>query len=49
MVLTAHDESHRAVSDATAFLMSTMLADVINAGTGTARALGFTCLRPADR
>jgi membrane carboxypeptidase/penicillin-binding protein len=33
----------RAVSDTTAFLMSTMLADVINAGTGNrARALGFT-------
>src|SRR5882672_5031041 len=33
----------RAISDATAFLMSTMLADVINAGTGNrARALGFT-------
>ena len=39
----AHDSSTRAVSDATAFLMSTMLADVINAGTGNrARALGFT-------
>jgi 1A family penicillin-binding protein len=33
----------RAISDSTAFLMSTMLADVINAGTGNrARALGFT-------
>jgi 1A family penicillin-binding protein len=33
----------RAISDTTAFLMSTMLADVINAGTGNrARALGFT-------
>ena len=33
----------RAISDTTAFLMSTMLADVINAGTATARAqLGFT-------
>ena len=33
----------RAISDTTAFLMSTMLADVINAGTGAARAqLGFT-------
>jgi 1A family penicillin-binding protein len=36
-------ESHRAVSESTAFLMSTMLADVINAGTGNrARQLGFT-------
>ncbi len=38
-----HDESHRAISDVTAFLMSSMLADVINAGTGsTARRAGFT-------
>jgi 1A family penicillin-binding protein len=35
--------SIRAISDTTAYLMSTMLADVINAGTGNrARALGFT-------
>jgi 1A family penicillin-binding protein len=34
--------STRAVSDITAFLMSTMMADVINAGTGNkARQLGF--------
>ena len=34
--------STRAVSDVTAFLMSTMMADVINAGTGNkARQLGF--------
>ncbi len=34
---------HRGVSESTAFLMSTMLADVINAGTATtARAAGFT-------
>ncbi len=34
--------SSRAVSDVTAFLMSTMMADVINAGTGSrARQLGF--------
>jgi 1A family penicillin-binding protein len=34
--------STRAVSDITAFLMSTMMADVINAGTGSkARQLGF--------
>ena len=32
------DSSSRAISDTTAFLMSTMLADVINAGTGAARA-----------
>jgi len=33
----------RAISETTAYLMSTMLADVINAGTGNrARALGFT-------
>jgi penicillin-binding protein 1A len=38
-----HDESARAISDTSAFLMSTMLADVINAGTGArARRLGFT-------
>jgi penicillin-binding protein 1A len=38
-----HDESHRAISDVTSFLMSSMLADVINAGTGaTARRAGFT-------
>ena len=37
------DDSHRAISDVTAFLMSSMLADVINAGTGaTARRVGFT-------
>src|SRR5262249_25578248 len=35
--------SRRAVSDVTAFLMSTMMADVINAGTGSrARQLGFS-------
>jgi penicillin-binding protein 1A len=39
----AHESSSPAVSDTTAFLMSTMLADVINAGTGSrARRLGFT-------
>ena len=37
------EASHRAVSENTAFLMSTMMADVINAGTATtARAAGFT-------
>jgi len=38
----AHAEPSRAVSETTAFLMSTMMADVINAGTGArARSLGF--------
>jgi 1A family penicillin-binding protein len=37
------DTAVRAISDTTAYLMSTMLADVINAGTGNrARSLGFT-------
>jgi 1A family penicillin-binding protein len=39
----AHVSASRAISDTTAFLMSTMMADVINAGTGSrARRLGFT-------
>jgi penicillin-binding protein 1A len=39
----SQEASVRAISDTTAYLMSTMLADVINAGTGSrARALGFT-------
>ncbi|HEX3702921.1 MAG TPA: PBP1A family penicillin-binding protein [Vicinamibacterales bacterium] len=39
----AHEASTRAISDTTAFLMSTMPADVVNAGTATrARQLGFT-------
>jgi penicillin-binding protein 1A len=39
----AHEASTQAISDATAFLMSTMLADVVNAGTAArARQLGFT-------
>ena len=37
-VTSAQDRRPRAISDTTAFLMSTMLADVINAGTGGARA-----------
>jgi penicillin-binding protein 1A len=43
-VLYAAAESvHRAITSTTAFLMSTMMADVINAGTGArARSLGFT-------
>jgi penicillin-binding protein 1A len=36
------DKSHRAVSEATAFLMASMLSDVVNAGTGfRARQSGF--------
>ena len=43
MLYESQETSVRAISDTTAFLMSTMLADVINAGTGNrARALGFT-------
>jgi penicillin-binding protein 1A len=43
VLFDARDSSTRAVSDVTAFLMSTMMADVINAGTGArARSLGFT-------
>jgi membrane carboxypeptidase/penicillin-binding protein len=39
----AHESATRAISDTTAFLMSTMMADVINAGTANrARQLGFT-------
>jgi penicillin-binding protein 1A len=39
----AHDSSTRAISDTTAFLMTNMMADVVNAGTGArARQLGFT-------
>jgi 1A family penicillin-binding protein len=43
LLYEAQDSSNRAVSDTTAFLMSTMMADVVNAGTGArARSLGFT-------
>src|SRR5207302_197148 len=39
----SNDLPARAISDTTAFLMTSMLADVINAGTGSrARRLGFT-------
>jgi penicillin-binding protein 1A len=39
----AEDKSHRAISEATAFLMASMLADVINSGTAyRARQTGFT-------
>lgn len=42
LLYAAHETSTRAITDITAFLMSTMLADVINAGTGNrARQLGF--------
>jgi 1A family penicillin-binding protein len=43
VLFMAAETSTRAISDTTAFLMSTMLADVINAGTAAgARTLGFT-------
>jgi penicillin-binding protein 1A len=43
VLFNAEDKSHRAVSEATAFLMSSMLSDVINAGTANrARQMGFT-------
>src|SRR5262249_12845684 len=39
----AHNASHRAISETPAFLMSSMLAAVVNAGTGSrARQMGFT-------
>ena len=43
LLYAAHETSTRAITDTTAFLMSSMMADVINAGTGNrARQLGFT-------
>jgi len=43
VLFEAHDASTRAISDTTAYLMTTMLADVVNAGTGyRARQMGFT-------
>jgi membrane peptidoglycan carboxypeptidase len=43
VLYTDEAKSHRAVTEATAFLMSSMLADVINAGTASkARQVGFT-------
>jgi 1A family penicillin-binding protein len=43
VLYTDESKSHRAVTEATAFLMSSMLADVINAGTASkARQVGFT-------
>jgi 1A family penicillin-binding protein len=42
VLYAAEDSSRRAISETTAFLMATMMADVINAGTGArARQLGF--------
>ena len=43
VLYTAEQTATRAISETTAFLMSNMLSDVINAGTGArARGLGFT-------
>ena len=43
VLFTSEHSSHRAISQTTAFLMSTMLADVINSGTAwSARRVGFT-------
>ena len=43
VLCTSEPSSVRAISDTTAYLMSTMLADVVNAGTGAgARRVGFT-------
>ncbi len=43
VLFAAEERGTRAISDVTAYLMSNMLADVINAGTGArARSLGFT-------
>jgi len=43
VLYTEEPKSHRAVSETTAFLMSSMLSDVINAGTAyRARQMGFT-------
>ena len=41
-LMTAQDSPSRAIEETTAFLMSDLLADVVNSGTGAqARALGF--------
>ena len=43
LLYAAQESSTRAITDTTAFLMSSMMADVINAGTGNrARQMGFT-------
>jgi membrane carboxypeptidase/penicillin-binding protein len=42
VLYAANESNSRAISDTTAFLMSSMMADVINAGTGArARQIGF--------
>jgi penicillin-binding protein 1A len=46
VLFKAQPSAHRVISEATAFLMSNMLADVVNSGTAwSARRVGFT--RPA--
>jgi penicillin-binding protein 1A len=46
VLFQAQPSAHRVISEATAFLMSNMLADVVNSGTAwSARRVGFT--RPA--
>ena len=43
VLYNAEGKSHRAISEATAFLMASMLSDVVNAGTAyRVRQLGFT-------
>ncbi len=43
VLFTAQPNTHRAVSESTAFLMSNMLADVVNSGTAwSARRVGFS-------
>jgi penicillin-binding protein 1A len=43
VLFSSEEKGHRAISQVTAFLMSNMMADVINAGTAArARTLGFT-------
>ena len=43
VLFTAEQKPQRAVSETTAYLMTTMMADVVNAGTGAqARSVGFT-------
>ncbi len=43
VLFESHDSSTRAISETSAYLMTTMLADVVNAGTGyRARQMGFT-------
>ena len=43
MLYTANPREERAISEATAFIMTSMMSDVINSGTGwQARKVGFT-------